>query len=226
MLAKTASVAGFGTGGALGVLILTEIGLPIPIPGDLLMLLLGERASAGAIPLWAAVLAAEVITCVGVVALYLAVRGPAAAALHRLGARIGLTQARLDRVNASLERRGPRALAVGRATPGLRTLTVVAAATLTAPAKRVIPALILGSTVFVQGHVIVGFALGDAARSALDRARGPILAGVVAFALVGLVVWLARRGRNGGGQSWTEASCPACLAVGIFSAGRELPELR
>jgi membrane protein DedA with SNARE-associated domain len=221
-----ASVAGVGTGAAMGVLVLTEAGLPIPIPGDLLMLLLGERASAGALPLWAAIVVAEAIACAGVVALYVAVRGPAAAGLHRLGARIGLTQARLDRVNASLERRGPRALALGRATPGLRTLTVLAAATLTAGARRVIPALIVGSTIFVQAHVIAGFVLGDAARSVLDRARGPIIVGVVAFALVGLVLWLARRGRDGGGQSWTEASCPACLAVGLVSAGRKPIGLR
>ena len=42
---------GFGVAAAIGLLLLTESGLPVLIPADLLMLLVGERASAGDVSL-------------------------------------------------------------------------------------------------------------------------------------------------------------------------------
>ncbi len=216
VLAKAASAGGIGSGAALGLLVLTEAGLPIPVPGDLLMIFLGERASAGALPLWGAVLAAEAVAFVGLALLFILVRGPAAVTLRRVGPRAGLTPERLARVHGAVERRGPRVIAVGRATPGLRTLTVVAGASCGLSARRVLAALLIGSTVFVQGHVLLGFALGAAARDVFDRARVPVIIVIAAAVLAGLGLWIVRRGRRGGTQSWSEASCPACLVVGIF----------
>jgi hypothetical protein len=83
------SGSGAGTPGRLGLLLAMEAGVPIPIPSDLVMLLLGERVSAGALPLWVAALALELVALAGTAALL---------------------------------------LAAGRTTPGLRTVTVVAAA--------------------------------------------------------------------------------------------------
>ena len=74
----------------VGALLLIEAGAPLPVPGDVLMLLLGERASAHAIPLWAAGVALELVTLVGVGALFLAARGPARALIERLAHRIDL----------------------------------------------------------------------------------------------------------------------------------------
>jgi hypothetical protein len=50
--------------------------VPIPVPSDLVMLLLGERVSAGALPLWLAVVALELVSLAGTGALFLAARGP------------------------------------------------------------------------------------------------------------------------------------------------------
>src|SRR4051812_8825675 len=99
-----------------------EAGLPIPIPADLVMLLVGERVAAGVFPLWLAVLAFEAVAVIGTTALFLASRGPGRAVVERLGPRVGLTTDRLDRAVRVVERRGRPALAVGRGTPGLRTV--------------------------------------------------------------------------------------------------------
>jgi hypothetical protein len=56
--------------------------VPIPVPSDLVMLL-GERVSAGALPLWLAVAALELVALAGTAALFLAARGPARALLTR-----------------------------------------------------------------------------------------------------------------------------------------------
>jgi membrane protein DedA with SNARE-associated domain len=49
-----------------------EAGVPIPVPSDLMMLLLGERVSAGALPLWLAMVALELVALAGTAALFLA----------------------------------------------------------------------------------------------------------------------------------------------------------
>jgi hypothetical protein len=42
--------SGAGVPGLLGLLLAMEAGVPIPVPSDLVLLLLGERVSAGALP--------------------------------------------------------------------------------------------------------------------------------------------------------------------------------
>ena len=213
---------GAGLAAVSGVLVLSEAGIPVPAPADLLLLLVGERAAAGRFPLWAALLAIEVVAVAGTTALFYLCRGPGARLLHRFGPRIGLTDARIARATSVLDRRGTPALTVGRAAPGLRTVTVVAAGTGRTAPRRALPALIAGASLFLQGHVLLGYALGESARDVLDRAKGPFIVAVVGLLVVGAVVWFARRGRRGGAavQAWSEACCPACLAIGALTGER------
>jgi membrane protein DedA with SNARE-associated domain len=210
-----------GVAAALALLLPMEAGVPIPIPADLLMLFVGQRAGAGEIPLWAAVLALEAVTLAGTAGLFLLVRGPAGSVLRRFGRRFGLTPERIARAEDLLRRRGRNALIVGRTTPGLRTLTVATAAASGLSAGRALPPLLAGSTIFIQGHLVLGFLLGPLAEEALNRARGPFLIALVVLAAMGVLVWIAWRGRRGAAQRWTEASCPACLAVAALTGGRE-----
>ena len=83
----------------------------------------------------------------------------------------GLLGLLLARAAELLERRGWSALAAGRTTPGLRTVTVVAAASSGVRAGRALPALVLGSSLFLQAHLLLGLA----ARELLDQARLPVL---------------------------------------------------
>lgn len=199
------------------LLVAMEAGVPIPVPSDLLLLVLGERASAGSLPVVLVVVALELVVAVGTAALFFMVRGPGQAILARLGPRLGLTPERLRRATAVVDRRGPVALMVGRATPGLRTVTVVAAGSSTMSARRALPPLVLGSSVFVQLHVALGYLLGPAARDALEEARGPALAVAAALVAGGVAFWLWRRGVRKGGQAASEAACPACLALGALA---------
>ena len=57
--------SGAGVPGLLGLLLAMEAGVPIPVPSDLVMLLLGERVSAGVLPLWLAALALELVAVAG-----------------------------------------------------------------------------------------------------------------------------------------------------------------
>lgn len=205
---------GAGVPGLLGLLLAMEAGLPVPVPSDLVMLLLGERVSAGALPLWLAMVALEVVALAGTAALFLAARGPGRSLLARFGPRLGLTGPRLDRATELLERRGWAAMATGRATPGLRTVTVVGAASSGIRMGRALPALVLGSSLFLQAHLLLGYALGPAARELLEQARLPVLV-VAAVALAVVVALLLARRRGRAARVLAEGACPACLALGL-----------
>jgi len=186
------------------------------------MFTVGERVAAGQFPLWLAVAGFEVIAAVGTTALFVACRGSAGRVVARFGPRIGLTEARVRRVAGVAETRGLAGIAVGRATPGLRTLTVVAAGVSGLSRRRALPALILGSSMFLQLHLVLGLLLGPLADRAFDRAKGPAVAVLAVLAVSALVFWRVRR-RNRAPAAWTEAACPACL--GIRALAERVPVL-
>ncbi len=216
LAAETGAGAGLGLPGLGVVLAAMEAGVPIPIPSDLVVLVLGERTAAGTFPLWAAIVLLEVVAVVGTATLLLACRGPGRAVIARLGPRLGLTPERLAKGTALIERRGRSALAIGRATPGLRTLTVLATGSSGVSVARALPALVLGSSVFLQLHLVLGYLLGPVARDAIESARGPAIAVLALVALAGVALWIRRRGRDKGLQASAEACCPACLALGLL----------
>ena len=218
--AAAASVGGLA---ALALLLPMEAGVPIPVPADLVMFTVGERVAAGAFPLWLAVTGFEIISVLGTTALFLVCRGPAHLLITRFGARIGLTQARVRRGAGFVEARGLPALAVGRATPGLRTLTVVAAGASGLSRRRALPALILGSSVFLQLHLVLGLLLGPLADRAFDRAKGPAVAVLAVLILGALVFWRIRRGRRAAPEAWAEAACPACIGLSLLAG--QMPAL-
>jgi membrane-associated protein len=191
-----------------------EAGIPIPLPFDLVLLFVGERAAAGAIRLWLAVIALEVVALVGTAALFLACRGPGNALITRLGPRVGLTRERMTSATAVIERHGRPALAIGRGTPGLRTATCVAAGASGLSARRALTALVIGSSVFLQLHLFLGYILGQAAGELIETATGPAIVVLVGLVVVAAIFWVARRGRRGGAQALTEAACPLCLVLG------------
>jgi hypothetical protein len=108
-------------------------------------------------------------------------------------------------------------LAIGRATPGLRTVTVLAAGAARLPARRAMPALLAGSTIFLQGHLLLGLAIGAPLRAALTTRPGQL---ALAAALVGLAATavLLRR-RKAPANAWAEGMCPLCLASSVMLPG-------
>jgi membrane protein DedA with SNARE-associated domain len=215
-----AGVVGLSGPLALVLLLPMEAGVPIPLPADLVMFTVGERVAAGRFPLWLAVAGFEIIAVLGTTVLFVACRGPAQQVIARFGPRIGLTEARLRRAGAFAETRGRAGLALGRATPGLRTLTVIAAGVSGLNGRRALPALIIGSSVFLQLHLVLGLLLGPLADQAFNQAKGPTLAAAAVLVAAGLVYWRVRRRRRSAAPgAWMEATCPACIGVSLL-AGR------
>ena len=97
-------------------------------------------------------------------------------------------------------------------------MTVVAAASSGVRAGRALPALVLGSSLFLQAHLLLGYALGPAARELLDQARLPALV-IAAVILAATATLLLRRRRRRVTRILAEGACPACLALGLVGGG-------
>jgi membrane protein DedA with SNARE-associated domain len=221
ILGSSRALGGIGAAAGLALLLPMEAGVPVPIPSDLVMLAIGARVSAGDIPLWMAILAFEGVAIIGTTVLFLVARGPGHAFVTRVGPRLGLNAVRLERATRLLERRGRPALAVGRGTPGLRTLTVITAGGSGLSLRQALPALVVGSSVFLQLHLFLGYYAGSSARHLLRAATGPALAVLAVVVLGAVIFWVARRGKRQGAGGIVEASCPACLALAFLA---ERPE--
>lgn len=222
--------------GLVGLLFVKEAGLPIPIPGDLLVIGAGVAAAANAVLAPVDLVAILLAGFVGGSLQFLLVRGAVRGPLLAVLARVGVPRERLDRLADWLRRRGTRGVALARATPGVRIGAISASGIAALPFPAFLVGLVAGNTLFVGGHFALGFVLGAPALEVI-RGLGGAAAGVAAlgvFAFLGAAgwVWIRRRGAaaaavaSGAGLAsgaesasagdWVDAACPACLGIGLL----------
>jgi membrane protein DedA with SNARE-associated domain len=113
--------------GLVGLLAVKEAGVPVPVPGDLLVVAAGiASAGQGGVPppfVLAAILAAGYG---GGSLQFLLVRGTLRRFVLAVLGRVGVGRDRLDRLSGWLARRGARGVAIARATPAVRVGAIAA----------------------------------------------------------------------------------------------------
>ena len=185
-----------GVVAAFAYLALEESGLPIPVPGDFLMLAFGVRAREGSIVLWQVVAAMEAGTILGSSLLYLLARRNGRGLVERFGPFIGIGAAQLDRAERQLQRHGALAVILGRLLPGLRILTAIACGIFRVPYRVFLPAMSMGSLVYILAYTMLGYFAGPAVLGlfkALHLPVGLIGSGVPLLLLIAGLI-LVRRG--------------------------------
>jgi len=195
------------------VMLLKEIGVPIPVPSDLLMVGAGVQIATGAYSPVALLLALAVAVFIGGSIQYFLARSAGRAVVYRLAAIVGLRAELLDRAVARLAAGGSRAVFLGLNIPGARAAVIPAAGLAKMDFALFMVATIAGSLVFYGWHVALGYLAGPAATALFERYSLGVLAVLVLLALAGLVVWLLMRRRDAGVRSWIDAACPVCLAI-------------
>src|SRR6266566_7388652 len=181
---------------AFVLILIEEVGVPVPIPGDFLMLLLGVHARQGRVPLWEALLVMELATLIGASGLYLAASHGGRSLVYRYGRYMHLTPERLAQAERWLLRHGALAIVAGRLTPGLRIATVITCGVLGVPLRRFVPALAVGSFLYILLYTLLGFFLGPPILVALEGIHLPLgLLGSL-IPLVLLTVWIVRARRG------------------------------
>lgn len=211
------------------IMLLKEFGLPVPIPGDLIMLGVAAQAAQGSLSPVLAFAAIFVPMLMGGMVQFTLARGPGRRVIYRLGRLIGLTPARLDRVMERMRRGGTTAVAIGLTTPGLRIATTPASGLADLPARVFLPGLVAGSAFFLGWHFAIGYA-GGAALAALNL-PAPVLIGIVVGVLaLGVTATLIARRRarrrhqylnaSESFANWADASCPVCAALTLAHSAR------
>lgn len=205
------------------VLFVEELGIPIPIPGDLVMLLGGIRVAHGQDALWAVLLVEEAATVAGASLLFAGSRRFGRSFVTRYGRLVHLGPETLERAEARVRRHGGWAIVVARLVPGFRIITVVAAGVLGLPYRTVLPALACGAFLYLLIYTLLGLFVGPVVLAFMERLALPVSALVSLATLValGLVLRALRQGIGVTKSPW-QASLGTALLAGVVSGGMAL----
>ena len=189
-----------------------ELGIPMPIPGDLLMILAGVRVAEGRVGLWSALLVQELATLAGTCGLFAFSRRVGRGTIARVGRYLHLRPETLARAEAAIARSGGRAVIAGRLIPGLRIITPIAAGTLGLPWRQFLPAVALGAFLYILAYTLLGVFAGPAALALLARVTLPTGALLSLAAALGLLA-LAHRQRQASPDTGSRARLPVAIAL-------------
>ncbi len=150
--------------------VIEELGLPMPIPTDVMIVFAGTAAGRSVPQLGLFFVALTLASAVGGSGLYAIVRRGGRPLVERFGHYVHLGPEQLSRAEALLERGGWGSIALGRAIPGLRYATVIACGLLKVPFPRYVTAHIAGSSVYIAVFLALGAIFGP---SILERIHLP-----------------------------------------------------
>jgi membrane protein DedA with SNARE-associated domain len=194
-LATSSFLGRHGLLAAFAFLLIEEAGVPVPVPGDVLMLILGVHAREGIVLLWQAVAVTWLATMIGSSFLYVASRMAGRTLVYRYGRFIRLTPERLDTAETWLKHHGSRAVFLGRLVPGLRIVTAVACGVFEVPFRVFFPAMSLGALLYILVYTLLGYFLGPPVLSLLEKVHIPfgLLGSLVPLSIILLWTFRARQ---------------------------------
>ena len=179
------------------VLLLEESGIPLPVPGDAVMLLAGVRVHQGRAPAYLVLATMVGATLLGGSLLYWLARYGGRPMLYRYAGFLRLDLDHLRRAERLVQRHGWLAIVVGRIVPGLRVATTLVAGVFGVPYRVFLPALALGSSVYILVFFGLGYLAGPEVLRLLERLHVSthLLVIVVGLAvLLAVLLTIRRRG--------------------------------
>ena len=205
-----------------------SVGVPIPIPADLIVLTAAASVTAGKLVLWQAFGVILLAVVFGSLIQFVLARGPGRTLLYRFGRYTGLTPARLDAAASKVKKGGIGGITVAILVPGVRGAAIVASGLANVSLRTFVPGLLIGSTAFLSLHFFLGY-IGGSLLAILGRLlpfpSAVALIIVLLVAVYGLWVVASRRQKATrtevkaeSAEVWHEGMCPICLA--LYSANR------
>ena len=177
------------------LLLIEEIGIPILVPGDLLLLLAGINIREGHSSLGTTLVLEEMATVAGAFVLYTMSARLRRSVLPRYGRYVGLSPERLVRVQHRVEGRQALMVFLGRLVPSLRIVTSASAGIIGVPRRRFLPAMAVGGFLYVLICTVLGILLGPTLVRAETRVESSasVLVSIAATIMLPRVI---RRVRN------------------------------
>lgn len=178
--------------GLFFLLLIEEAGIPLPLPGDTLIVLVGVRSRTGGANAALAILLVAAAATLGSSALYWLARRGGRPALARYGRFLHLHGERVDRMEARFRRWGPWAIVLGRLIPGLRTPTSVMAGLFRVPYRVFAPCTALSALLWSLFYFYLGALFEPQWREVVTLITGDVDASVgIAFALTAVALGIA-----------------------------------
>src|SRR5579863_1126249 len=101
------------------LLFVKSIGVPVPIPADLLILGAAARAAQGKLVVWQVCVVVLLAVILGSLIQFVLASGPGRSVLYRFGRYIGLTPARLDAASKRIKQGSIIGVTTGMLIPGV-----------------------------------------------------------------------------------------------------------
>jgi membrane protein DedA with SNARE-associated domain len=144
----------------LGLLTVEESGVPVPVPGDVVMMYAGYRVHLGLVMWYQALLCGIVATLIGSCILYNVGHRGGRPLLKKYGRFLHLSVERQDRIEGWLGRYGGLAVFAGRLIPGMRCGSSFVAGTFGVPFPTFVLATAASATVWWSLFLYLGSQLG------------------------------------------------------------------
>jgi membrane protein DedA with SNARE-associated domain len=141
------------------LLLLEESGVPLPVPGDVLMLLVGVRVHQAHLALWQVLVVMETATVLGASILYAVAARAGRPLAFRYGRFLRLNPERLRLAESWIQRVGWRAIVILPLVPGLRIATVLSCGLFGVPFRVFLPAVALGAFGYLL-YTLVAYFVG------------------------------------------------------------------
>ncbi len=213
----------YGVAAIFIVLLVKSLGVPIPIPADLIILTAALRAAQGKLILWQALIAILLALVLGGLIQFVLVRGPGRGLLYRFGRYIGLTSPRLDAASDKVKKGGILGISVAILVPGVRGAAIAASGLANMPLRTFLPGLVVGTALFLSFDFSLGY-LGGSIFSVVGHMLplATIALLVLALLVIAFALWVVAYRRKKAAQGEIEGEslellqegiCPACLAL-------------
>ena len=173
------------------VYVLEETGVPLPLPGDLILIWAGVRIAQGQSNLFVVLLLVELAILIGASALFWLSAKGGRPLIVRYGRFLHIDEVKLRRAEELIGRNATLAVFLGRVVPGFRIVTPMAAGVFRVPYRTFVPALLAGGLVDNLLWIGVGFFFGP---GIIGLLQGPhvtvrLILSVALLGLLGLLTW-------------------------------------
>lgn len=152
------------TSGLFLVILLEEIGVPLPAPGDVAITYGGYLTTTGAIPYPLAYVAVVSGAVIGSAVNMTISRRYGRPFIQRFGRYLGITPERMASAERLFKRWGPWAIIVGRHIPGMRIVLSAFSGILNVPYRVFIPCVLVSASIWAAIFLELGRMLGPRAR--------------------------------------------------------------
>lgn len=195
------------------LLLVEEAGVPLPVPGDVVIMFAGYRASIGQMSIWEAALSVTLAVQMGSTILYMISRRLGHTLLFKYGRFIHLDQSKLTKIERWIQRHGPAMVYVGRLIPGLRTPTSIVSGIFEIPFHQFLFYATLSAITWSAFWLSLGYFFGRSLLPVVRQLHHQLTVAAAAAVLLGgallLSWWLWRRRSSSPSQSREVTSLPA-----------------